>query len=101
MKTTPQKCELCGYQFTSLLPSNLGGQHRAPIGVSTWDGETDSERHERLRRGHERVDAELWAAIESEVNRAFGPTTSEGRGVVSSKEHHLEAVCGVARHVFP
>lgn len=57
-------------------PHPQGGQHRGSVGVSTWDGETDAERRERLRRGHEAVDAELWAAIQAEVNRAFGQPTS-------------------------
>ncbi|MEX2310632.1 MAG: hypothetical protein WD738_23900 [Pirellulales bacterium] len=35
-----------------------GGQYRPPQGVSTLDDETDQERRERLRREHQRIDAE-------------------------------------------
>jgi hypothetical protein len=33
-------------------PAHVGGQHRAPVGVSTTHGETDEERIERLRRSY-------------------------------------------------
>ena len=44
--TTPLK------RSDHIPPTTLGGQHRAPQGLSTWDGETTEERIERLRRQH-------------------------------------------------
>jgi hypothetical protein len=52
--------------WTQKVAHPLGGQHRSPQGVTTWDSLSEAERHEDYRRRLEDFNRELEAAVNAE-----------------------------------
>lgn len=60
-------------------PFGIGGQHRAPVGVSTLDGEAEQERGERHRRAYD------WSMEPPAWQQAMNAFEAERQAVINEK----------------